>query len=171
MNVAHIASGAPIPDDVAARLTEIAAGVAAKQPDPRPTRAAAVATTRNKALEVLAGYGPHTIPGELGTVPVYAVVMAGRFTIPRSRPFRRTRPAPRPITGSCLLMILEAATLEQRDVGVRDWDPEAALSRLGPVTQLTWCPLPAACQNGAETGDIALQPDDEQTGSHQGSLS
>ena len=137
MNVAHSASGAPIPDDVAARLTEIAARVAARHAEPKPTSAAAEATTRNKALEVLAGYGPQTIPGEFGTVPVYAVVMTGRFTSPRTRPPRGNRPAPRPIIGSCLVIVVEAATLELRDVGVRDWHPEAALSRLGPVTLLT----------------------------------
>jgi hypothetical protein len=138
VNVAHGAGGALVPDDVVAHLTEIAATVAARHADPKPTSAAAVATTRNKALEALAGYGTQTIPGELGTVPVYAVVMIGRFTSPRTGPPRRDRPAPRQITGSCLLIVVEAATLELRDVGVRDWHPEAALSRLGPVTGLTW---------------------------------
>ena len=138
MNVAHGASAAPIPDDVVVRLTEVAARVAARHADPKPTSAAAVATTRNKALEVLAGYGPQTIPGEFGIAPVYAVVMTGRFTSPRTRPPRRDRLIPRPITGSRLLIVVEAATLELLDVGVRNWDPGAALSRLGPVTRLTW---------------------------------
>jgi hypothetical protein len=138
VNVAHGADEAPIPDDAIARLTEVAARAAARHADPKPTSAAAVATTRNKALEVLAAYGPQTIPGESGTVPVYAVVMTGRFTSPRSRPLRPDRPVPRPITGSCLLIVVEAATLEVRDVGVRNWHPEAALAQLGPVTRLTW---------------------------------
>jgi hypothetical protein len=138
VNGAHSASGTPIPEDVAAHLTEVAARSAARHADPKPASAAAVATTRNKALEVLAAYGPQTIPGELGTVPVYAVVMTGRFTSPRTRRPRRDRPVPGPITGSCLLIVVEAATLELLDVGVRSWDPETALSRLGPVTRLTW---------------------------------
>lgn len=136
--MAHGASRAPIPDDVVASLTEVAARVAARHADPNPTSAAAVATTRNKALEVLAAYGPQTIPGESGTVPVYAVVMTGRFTSPRAGPPSRSRPVPRPIRGSCLLIVVEAATLEVRDVGVRHWDPEAALSQIGPVVRLTW---------------------------------
>jgi hypothetical protein len=140
--MAHHASGPPIPDDVVARLTDVAARVAARHADPNPTSAAAVATTRNKALEVLAAYGPQAIPGEFGTVPVYAVVMTGHFTSPRAGPPSRNRLVPRPITGSCLLIVAEAATLEVRDVGVRHWDPEAALSRLGPVTRLTLQPGP-----------------------------
>ena len=62
MNPAHNASGPPIPDDVVARLAEVAARAAARHADPKPTSAAAVATTRNKALEVLAAGGPQTIP-------------------------------------------------------------------------------------------------------------
>ena len=31
----------------------------------------------------------------------------------------------------------------------------------------TACPVPAACQNDDETGDIELEPDDEQTSSDQ----
>jgi hypothetical protein len=31
--------------------------------------------------------------------------------------------------------------------------------------------VPAACQNEVEAGDIEVSPDDEQTGSHQGSRS
>ena len=136
--MAHGASGAPIPDDVVARLTEVAARVAARHADPNPASAAAVATTRNKALEVFAAYGPQTIPGDFGAVPVYAVVMTGRFASTRAGPASRNRSVPRPITGSCLLVVVEAATLEVRDVGLRHWDPGAALSRLGPVTPLTW---------------------------------
>ena len=135
MNMAHGASGEPVPDDVVARLTEIAARVAEKHRDPKPTWAAAVATTRNQALEVLAAYGPQTIPGEPGTVPVYAVVMTGRFI---SRRARYPRPNSQPTTWSCLLVVVEAATLQQRDVGVRNWNPQEALSQLGPVTRLTW---------------------------------
>jgi hypothetical protein len=104
-------------------------------PGPRPDWAGAVATTRNKALEVLATYGPQTIPGEPGTVPVYAIAMTGIFTSPRA-PGRRGAPGPR--TWSCLHIVVEAATLEGRDVGVRNWDPRAALSQLGPVTRLSW---------------------------------
>jgi hypothetical protein len=135
VNVAPGASGEPIPEDVVARLTEIAARVAERHRDPKPTWAAAVATTRNKALEVLANYGPQTIPGEPGTVSVYAVVMTGLFISPRARGPRR---APGPITWSCLHVVVEAATLEPRDVGVRNWNPEAALLRLGPVIRLIW---------------------------------
>jgi hypothetical protein len=135
VSVAHGASGRPVPDDVIARLTEIAAWVAGRHRDPKPTWAGAVATTRNKALEVLANYGPQTIPGEPGTVPVYAVAMTGTFISPRARG-RRGAPGPR--TWSSLHIVMEASTLEARDVGVRNWEPGAALSRLGPVTQLTW---------------------------------
>jgi hypothetical protein len=131
-------SRAPIPADVAARLAEIAARAAARHADPNPASAAAVATTRNKALEVFAAYGPQTIPGAAGTVPVYAVVMTGRFTSPRTGPPTRNRPVPSPIMGSCLLVVVEAATLAVRDVGVRQWNPQTALSQLGPVTRLTW---------------------------------
>ena len=135
VNVAQGASGEPIPDDVVARLTEIAARVAERHQDPEPTWAAVVATTRNKALEVLANYGPQTIPGGPGTVPVYAVAMTGIFISPRARG-RRGAPGPR--TWSSLHIVVEASTLEGRDVGVRNWDPRAALSQLGPVTRLTW---------------------------------
>lgn len=135
----HGTGGAAIPADVAARLNEIAARAAARHADPNPASAAAVATTRNQALQVLAAYGPQTIPGESGIVPIYAVVMTGSFTSPRTGPPSRDRPLPRPITGSRgLLIVVEAATLEVRDVGVRHWDPQAALAQLGPVTRLAW---------------------------------
>jgi len=138
MNDAPDGPGAPIPADVVPRLTEAAARAAAWQADPKPRSAAAVATTRNKALEVLCGYGPETIPGEPGTVAVYAVVMIGRFTSPRTGPPTPQRRIPRPITGSYLVIVVEASTLELRDWGLGDKGPEAPLSRLGPVTRLSW---------------------------------
>lgn len=137
MNEAHPAGGTPIPADVIPRLTEVAARSAAGHADPHPASAAAVATTRNKALEVIGGYGPETIPGEPGAVPAYAVVMTGHFESYRGGgpPVRNRR---FPLVGSYLTVVVEAATLEPRDVGIGDRGPVEPLSRLGPVTRLSW---------------------------------
>ena len=135
MSGAHDPGGA-IPADVVPRLTEIAARLAAGHADPRPTSAAAVATTRNKALEAIGGYGPATIPGESGAVPVYAVVMTGRFESYRAGPPSRDRRLL--LVGSYLTIVVEAGTLELRDVGIGDRGPVEPLSRLGPVTRLSW---------------------------------
>jgi hypothetical protein len=127
-----------IPADVVPRLTKVAARVAAGHADPQPTSAVAVATTRNKALEVIASYGPETIPGEPGAVPVYAVVMTGRFESYRGKPRPPSRDRRPPLVGSYLTVVVEAATLEVRDVGIGDRGPVEPLSRLGPVTRLSW---------------------------------
>jgi hypothetical protein len=135
MSGAHDSGGA-IPADVVPRLTEVAASLAAGHADPRPASAAAVATTRNKALEMIGGYGPATIPGEPGAMPVYAVVMTGRFESHRAGPPSQDRRLP--LVGSYLTIVVEAATLELRDVGIGDTGPVEPLSRLGPVTRLSW---------------------------------
>jgi hypothetical protein len=127
-----------IPADVVPRLTEVAARLAAGHADPQPTSAVAVATTRNKALEAIAWYGPETIPGEPGAVPVYAVVMTGRFESYRVKPRPPSRDRQPPLVGSHLTLVVEAATLEVRDLGISDRGPAEPLSRLGPVTQLSW---------------------------------
>lgn len=92
MSEARKSSGVPIPAEVIPRLTVIAAELAAKHAEPRPAAAAAVATTRNTALEVLGRYGPETIPGEPGAAPAYAVVMTGRFESYRGGGPGRRRP-------------------------------------------------------------------------------
>jgi hypothetical protein len=132
MNEVDGADGPSIPPEVAARLTEVVARLAADYADPDPTSAVAVATTHAKALEVVMGYRARPLPGNLGAVPVYAVAMTGRFEGPRASPTRL------PPNGSYLTVVVEAATLQVRDVGVGDRDPHARLSRLGPVTRLAW---------------------------------
>jgi hypothetical protein len=135
MNETYGAAGAPIPADVVPRLTDVAAGLAAQHKDPQPTSIAAVATTRAKALEVLMGYGPNARRWEGADMPVYAVVMTGRFESPRGGP--PSRQPPLPLAGKYLTVVIEAATLLLRDVGVGDKDPRAPLGRLGPVIRLT----------------------------------
>jgi|SRR5215469_8452245 len=133
MNEVDGADGPSIAPEVAARLTEVAARLAADYADPEPTSAVAVATTHAKALELVMGYRARPLPGDLGAVPVYVVTMTGRFESPRASPATRL-----PLPGSYLTVVVEAATLQLRDVGVGDRDPHARLSRLGPVARLAW---------------------------------
>jgi hypothetical protein len=134
MNEAHGADEPPIPHEVVPRLTEVAARLAADHADPQPTSVAAVATTRAKASEVVMGYRARPFPGELGAEPVYVITMSGRFESVRGGPPSTGSP----LVGSYLTVIVEAATLQLRLVGVGDRNPHARLSRLAPVTRLAW---------------------------------
>jgi len=134
MNEAHGGDEVPIPHDVVPRLTAVAAQVAADHADPKPTSISAVATTQAKALEVVMGYRARPLPGELAAEPVYVITMSGRFESLRGGP-----PSTRfPVTRPYLTVVVEASTLQLRDVGVGDRDPHARLSRLGPATRLAW---------------------------------
>ena len=134
MNEAQGADESPIPHAVVPRLTEVAARLAADHADPQPTSVAAVATTRAKASEVVMGHRTKPFQGELGAEPVYLIAMSGRFESVRGGP-----PSTRlPLAGSYLTVIVEAATLQLRLVGVGDRDPHAHLSRLAPATRLAW---------------------------------
>ena len=134
MNEAQGADEPPIPHEVVPRLTEVAARLAADHADPEPTSVAAVATTRAEASKVVMGYRTKPFPGELGAEPVYVIAMSGRFESARGGP-----PSTRsPLVGSYLTVIVEAATLHLRLVGVGDRDPHERLSRLGPATRLAW---------------------------------
>jgi hypothetical protein len=131
MSEADDAQGPPVPAGVIPRLTEVAAKLAAGHEDPRPKSVTAVATTRAKALHVVFGYGPN--PGG-DDIPVYVVAMTGWFASYRSGLSRD----PLPRTGPYLTVIIDAQTLESSDVTMGDTGPRAPLSRLGPVTRLTW---------------------------------
>ena len=118
----------PVQPEVLWRLTQAAARQAAAHGDARPASAAAVATTRARALEVILGYGPASIAGK----PVYAVAMTGRFESYRGGPGRE----PLPHVAPYLVVVPGAATMEINDAGLRNSDPRERLPQLGPVTEL-----------------------------------
>jgi hypothetical protein len=118
----------PIPTDVVAQLTEVAARLAAaRSKDVRPTEAAAVATTQAKALELL--FSGTMIPGSEQR-RVYVITMTGRFFPLHHGPFGK------PPEGTVITMTLDAGTLRGLDTKISDQDDRALLPQLGPVSIL-----------------------------------
>jgi hypothetical protein len=122
-------AAAAIPAEMIEKLTEVAAGMADRSMDERPTEAAAVATTQAKALELL--FGGSEIPGsELRSV--YVITMTGRF-LPRGHgPGGSGKIQPRKVR----TVVLDADTLRAHDIATGDHDHRTLLSQLGPVTIL-----------------------------------
>jgi hypothetical protein len=117
---------AGIPADIIEQLTAIAARMAASSKGERPTEAAVVATTQQKALDLLM----HArIPGSEHR-QVYAMTMTGHFVANRHGP-RGVAPE-----GSVKTVLLSTDTFRASDTSIGDMDHRALLPQLGPVTIL-----------------------------------
>jgi hypothetical protein len=119
-------AGLPIPAEVIGLLTEVAARMAARSKDVRPTEASAVATTQAKALELLMS---GTIPGSEQR-RVYVITMTGRFVA------RGSSPLGKPPEGTVMTAMFNADTLRVLTTSIGDQDDRALLPQLGPVSIL-----------------------------------
>lgn len=75
-----------------------------------------------------------TVPASYDA-PSYAVVMTGHFASYRGAPPRSQIKLPR--SGRCLVVVIDATTLNRTDGTMHDQDDTGLLAQLGPVTILT----------------------------------
>ena len=122
-----------IPPAVIGQITAAAAQFAARHEEPSPASIMAVATTRAQALDVV--FKGTRMPGT-ETVPVYAVVMTGRFASYRGGMRAHPPHEHLPHAGAALVVVFDAETLHPTDFRLGDHSDLVLLSRLGPVITL-----------------------------------
>jgi hypothetical protein len=142
------ARAARVPATAVPRLTAVARRAARVNGDPAPAWAAAVLTTRAKALT--SATPGDFVPGAAGS-QVFLVTMLGRFTAYNSSP-----PAGAALpAGRYLSIVVDAGTFQVLDSGLSAKPPPVAPASLGPVTYLI---LPRHLTGSAASACNACNP-------------
>ena len=127
----------PIAAGVIPKLAAVAAQIAAAHEEPAPASIAAAPTSRVKALDLL--FRGSTVPASYDA-PSYAVVMTGHFASYHGVPSHSQIKLP--IRARCLIVLIDATTLQGTDATMHDQDDTGLLAQLGPVTILTGATTP-----------------------------
>ena len=118
-----------IPAQVIGRLNAYALAFARQSGDATPASVVAVKTTQQEALQAVSP--DNTVPRG-ARLPVYLIVMKGKFAIHFPVPRGSHEP-----TGRSLSVMLSATTFQLIDVGLGNHALSTSLHRLGPVFKLT----------------------------------